>query len=167
MTDVLRWPLRILAYAAFMGAIGYLSIFPRYAYSPPDMAEIKVSLSHAADRVEPCRRLTPEQVAALAPNMRRSEQCERERLPLTIELDLDGQAMLQIEAPPSGVWSDGPASIYERFQVKPGPHRLTARLRDTGRSDGWDYTHTEDVILRPGRYFTVTFKAATGGFVFR
>jgi hypothetical protein len=131
------------------------------------MAAIKLSLSHPADRVEPCVQLTPEQIAELAPNMRRVEQCERERLPLTVRLEIDGELLAQIEAPPSGLWNDGPSSVYERFEVAAGRHTITAKLRQSARPDGWDYEHSEDVTLAAGRYFTITFRAETGGFRFR
>ncbi len=167
MTDVLRWMLQFAAYAGFAAAIGYLSILPRYEYAAVDMTEVKVSLSHAADRVEPCVKLSPQEIAALPPNMRRTEQCERQRLPLTVELDVDGETVLHVDAPPSGLWSDGPASVYERFSVTPGTYRITARLRDSARPEGWDHMHTEQVVLEAGRYFTVTFKEEAGGFHFR
>ena len=99
--------------------------------------------------------------------MRRTEACERERLPLVIELDVDGEAVINLTAQPSGLWNDGPASVYERFDVAPGPHTISVRLRDTARTEGWDYEKTGNVVLEPGRYFTVTFKQATGGFNFR
>lgn len=167
VVKLFRWPVCILTYVAFGAAVGYLSIAPRYDYASAEMAQVKVSLSHAAERVEPCVQLTPQQIAELAPNMRRTEQCERQRLPLTIELDVDERTVLRLVAPPSGLWGDGPSSVYERFTLAPGAHRITARLRETDRSEGWDYTHTEDVTLRAGRYFSVTFKAETGGFKFR
>ncbi|MDH3848003.1 MAG: hypothetical protein OEV05_09440, partial [Gammaproteobacteria bacterium] len=62
---------------------------------------------------------------------------------------------------------DGPASVYERFEVAPGTHTIIARLRESDRPDGWDYVHSETVTLVAGRYFTVTFRAETGGFSFR
>ena len=99
--------------------------------------------------------------------MRRTETCERERLPLILELDIDGETLLNLQAEPSGLWNDGPASIYERFEVAPGAHTITARLRDTARTEGWDYVSTETLELRPGRYFTITFKPENGGFNFR
>lgn len=167
MAKGFRWTLQLVAYAGFAVAIAYLSVLPEYDYSLADMSEIKVSLSHAANRVEPCVRLTPQQIAELAPNMRRTEECVRQRLALAIEVDIDDQTVLRLEAPPSGLWGDGPASVYERFSVPPGNHRIAARLRDTARPEGWDYTHSEDVVLEAGRYFTVTFRAETGGFIFR
>ena len=53
------------------------------------------------------------------------------------------------------------------LELPPGEYRITARLRDSARTDGWDYTLTEDVVLEAGRYMTVTFKAETGGFSIR
>ena len=167
MANVYKVTLQVLAYLGLVIVVGYLSASPAYNYADADMATIKLSLSHAADRVEPCVRLTPEQIAELAPNMRRVEQCERERLPLTVRLEMDGELLQEIEAPPSGLWNDGPASVYERFEVEPGRHTITARLRKSSRPDGWDYEYSEDVMLVADRYFTITFRAETGGFRFR
>ena len=167
MTRSLRMVSQVILYAAFAIAVGWLSVMPAYDYASQDVSSIKLSLSHATERIVPCVRLTPEQIAKLAPNMRRVEQCERARLPLHVEIDIDGETVVAVQAQASGLWNDGPASVYERFDVAPGPHTITARLRDSARDDGWDYTHSEDVVLEPGRYFTVTFDAATGGFHYR
>ena len=167
MNSLLRIALQVLTYAAFMLIVGYLSASPAYDYAAGEKATVKLSLSHAANRVKPCVRLSPAEIAELAPNMRRPEKCERARLPLTVELEIDGEIVKRIEAPPSGLWSDGPASIYERFEVAAGMHTIVARLRESDRLDGWDYTHAEDVALLAGRYLTVTFRAETGGFSFR
>jgi len=167
MPDLRKIPLQVVAYAAFAALLGYFATSPHYQYSDPGMASVKISLSHAADRVEECVPLTQEQIAELAANMRTTEACERQRLPLFLELDVDGSRVFAIEASPSGVWGDGPASVYERFDLAPGAHEISIRMRSTARADGWDYTKTDTVDLEPGRYFTVTFKAATGGFNFR
>jgi hypothetical protein len=84
MAKVYKATLQALTYLGFVAVVAYLSASPAYDYANADMAAIKLSLSHPADRVEPCVQLTPEQIAELAPNMRRVEQCERERLPLTV-----------------------------------------------------------------------------------
>lgn len=167
MISALRILLQIVLYAAFAFVIGWLSIMPPFQYASGSMATIKLSLSHATERVEPCVRLTPEEIAKLASNMQRTMSCVRARLPLTVEIDIDGSNTVQVEAQPSGLWDDGSASVYERFDVAPGEHRITARLRDSGRTDGWDYTYSEDVTLEPGRYFTISFRPETGGFHYR
>ncbi len=167
MINVLRYLLQVIAYAVFAIVVGYLSFWPRYQYASADVATIKLSLSHATERVVPCVELTPQQVAELAPNMQRTQSCERQRLPLILQLSIDGEITFEHEALPSGLWEDGPASIYQRFDLEPGAHTIMVHLRDTAREDGWDYTHTEDVTLIAGRYMTITFKAENGGFAFR
>lgn len=167
MISGLRIVLQILTYAAFVFVVGYFSFWPRYEYASSGDAVIKISLSHATNRVKPCRTLTAEELAALAPNMRQPERCERERVPLTVELEIDGDTITTLQAAPFGIWNDGPSSVYQRFDLHPGRHRVVARLRDTAREDGWDYSKTEDIDIEAGRYMTITFKAETGGFIFR
>lgn len=167
MSSVAKLVVQAIAYIAFAVFLGYLSASPGYDYGRADMATVKLSLNHAANRVKPCVRLTPQEMAELPPNMRVPEKCERERLPLSVELEIDGETLVSVLAPPSGLWNDGAASVYERFDVEPGQHTVTARLRDTNRSEGWDYVYTETVNLAAGRYFTVTFRPETGGFSFR
>ena len=167
MHSVLKYAMQFVAYAAIAVSLGYFATLPSYRYGDAGQASVKVSLSHATDRIEPCVQLTPEEIAELAANMRRAEVCERERLPLILELDIDGETILSLTAEPSGLWNDGPSSIYERFEVAPGEHLVAARLRDTARTDGWDWEKSEKVDLQAGRYFTITFKPETGGFNFR
>lgn len=167
MRNVSRYLLQAAAYATFAFVVGYLSFWPRYEYAAPEMAVVKLSLSHATERVEPCVQLTPQQIAELAPNMRRTQACERQRLPLLLQLDVDGEITIDQQVAPSGLWEDGPASVYERLNLHPGAHSITVRLRDSARVVGWDYTHTEDVVLEAGRYLTITFKPETGGFAIR
>lgn len=154
-------------YVAFAAFVGYLSVAPAYQYGDPDLAVIKLSLSHAADRVKECIRLTPQEINERAIQGQRINECERKRLPLAVELDVDGTTILSLTAIPSGLWQDGPASIYERLAIDAGAHTITARLRDSARETGWDYEHTAAVNLEPGRYFSVTFRAENGGFEFR
>ena len=167
MTEVLKWLTHIAAYALFFAGIGTLSVWPSWEHADESLAQVKLSLSHAAERVEPCVRLTPQEIADLPPNMRRTEECGRERLPLIVELDVDGETVLSIEAAPSGVWNDGPASIYRRFAVAPGTHDIAVRMRDSADGEQWDYILEDSVVLEAGRYFTITFAAETGGFRFR
>jgi hypothetical protein len=75
--------------------------------------------------------------------------------------------VLSLAAVPSGLWNDGPASVYERLTIDAGVHTITARLRDSARETGWDYEYSATADLAPGRYFTITFRAENGGFEFR
>lgn len=167
MSSLLRHLSQVLCYALFAMGIGYFSVAPEFQYASPEVATAKLAFSHAAERVVPCQQLSPEEVAALAPNMRRTESCERARLPLIVELRVDNELVLTREAPPAGLWGDGPASVYEKLDLAPGTYTFDVRLRDSARDSGWDYSYAQEVSLVAGRYVSITFKAETGGFEIR
>jgi len=101
MTLVPEFVGRLLALAAFAVLVGYFSNAPAYRSFPADAALVKLSLSHAGARKVECRRFTPEEIAALAPNMRRPLDCPRERVALRVELDIDGHNLYAASVPPS------------------------------------------------------------------
>ena len=148
-------------------ALGFFSNRPSYTHFPTDLAQIKLSIAHGAKSKAPCRQLTPEEMDALAPNMRRQTVCERERLPVAIELTLNGDLLYQAKLPPSGVAGDGPSRVYQRFAVAPGRHELVARLRDTDRDEGYDYEKRAEIELAAQQSLAIDFRAETGGFIFR
>lgn len=155
--------MQILAYAAFAAAVGYFSRAPSYAYADPENAVLKLSLSRATARVEPCVQLSPEEIAQLSPNMRRELQCERERRPLTLEVSLDGEPLVSIEQQPSGIWRDGQVSIYSSHVLRPGARRLRVQLAESGPGNGdWSETLDEQVVIEAGRYYTVTWRDEDG-----
>jgi hypothetical protein len=167
MTKPLNLIGQVIAYAVFAAMLGYFSAAPAYVHRDPSMAQIKISFSHAAQRIGECRRLSPEEIAKLAPNMRRPLDCPRGRLPILIELDLDNQPLYRGVLPPTGLARDGSATIYQRFSVKPGKHHLVARLRDSKRTSGFDYESAADIELVPQQNFVIEFRAETGGFIFK
>ncbi len=158
---------QIAAYALFAAVIGYFSLAPAYTHLDPGLALVKLSFSHAARLKGECRRLTPEELAKLPPNMRRPLDCPRERLPVVVELALDGRPLYRAELPPGGLARDGTATVYRRFAVEPGRHVLAARLRDSARAEGFDYERTAEIELRAGQNLAVDFHADRGGFVFK
>ena len=166
MRQLIGIVLQALFYIGFMAVVGYFSTRPAYTHQDPSLALVKLSFSHAGERKEDCRQLSPEEIANLAPNMRRPMKCGRERVPLHVELLLDGRMIYSAELPPSGLAGGGESSAYQRFPVPPGTHRLTARLRDTRREHGFDHERTETVTLSPRQNFVIDFKADTGGFTF-
>ena len=165
-----RHPLRLvgqlLAYGGFAFVIAYFSASPAYQHSDPEKAQIKISFSHAGARKEECREISPAEMAKLPPNMRQAMDCPRRRIPVVVEVTLDGALLFQGEREPTGLWRDGPSTFYERFAVDAGTHTLSARLRDSARNDGFDYEKTADIVILPRQNFVIMFKTETGGFIF-
>ncbi len=167
MTTPLALAGQFITYVLFALLIGYFSAAPAYVHVDPRKAVIKLSFSHAGASKQECRRLSPDEIARLAPNMRRPLDCPRERVPLFIELEMDGHPLYRASLPPSGLAGDGSASVYQRFTVEAGRHELTARLRDSRRTEGFDYEGRAEVVLGPEQNFVIDFRAETGGFIFK
>ena len=165
-TRVLRTVAQIALYAGFAFVVVALSSWPPYARIDSDNAVIKLSFSHAGERREPCRTLSPEELAALAANMRSGVDCPRERVPVVVELEIDGEHIYRAALAPSGLAGDGPSSVYERFEVPAGHHRIRVRLRDTVRESGFDHEGAADVVLAARQSFVIDFRAELGGFQF-
>ncbi len=154
-----------LAYGAVAVLLGYFSTSPAYERFPADKAQLVLSFTHIGQRATPCRKLTREEIADLAANMRRAEVCERERVPLYVELGLDGELIYSADLPPTGLSRDGAAQVHERFTVAPGQSRLRLALRDSARETGFDYESELAIELRPGQTLVVDFRPEFGGFL--
>jgi hypothetical protein len=166
MKQALRVVLQLALYAPLMAIIGYFSSQPQFAPIADDEALVRLSIVHAAERKEPCRERTPQELAKLAPNMRAALDCPRERSPLLVELELDGKVVFRREVQPSGLQRDGAAAVYQRLPVPAGTYVVVARLRDRAQGD-FNYVRRESVVLAPGSALLVDFAAARGGFEFR
>lgn len=190
LKTILRYSGQALFYGLFVAFIGYFSAAPAYVHFPPDQALIKVSFSHAGQPLEECRVRTAEELEKLPPNMRVPVLCGRERSPVSFELELDGRTIYRAVLPPRGLSRDGASTVYQRFPVPAGKHRLRARLKDnfarsekeppkagagresaTGghgvRVPDFNYTKEAEVTVAPGQVFVVDFNARAGGFVFK
>jgi NAD-dependent dihydropyrimidine dehydrogenase PreA subunit len=162
-----RIALQAVALSAVALALGAFSVWPRYRQLAADAGVVKLSFSHPAERREACARLTPEEMARLPINMRVRTDCRRDRWPVSVELRLDGQLLYAASHAPAGLQHDGPSSVFRQFAVPAGPHVLDVRMRDSGRSGGYDAAATQSVQLSAGQSLVVDFDNATGRFTFR
>ena len=162
----LRFAAQLALYAPLMAILGYFSTAPGFTVVAPDQALVRVSFIHATERKQSCRERSAEELARLAPNMRASLDCPRERSPLRVEIELDGEVVLRREVQPSGLRRDGNAVVYQRMTLPAGRHRIVARLRDRPEGD-YNYVSEQTLELAGGRVLLIDFNAARGGFVFR
>lgn len=165
MRKVIRYTLQAVAYGAFAAFIAYFSTSPPYRLRGEGNAVVKLSFSHSAQLVHPCRERTDAELAKLAPNMRTKMDCRRERAPVTIELDMDGNPLYRITTQPTGLHQDGAATVYRRLEVPAGRHLFHARLAD-GPDGSFKYSRDIDLELVPGAVIIVDFLTGEGGFVF-
>ena len=158
-----RWLGQALLYALFAVLIGVFSRWPPYHHLGADQALIKLSFVHHGARVSECRTQSAAELAKLPPNMRAPMQCPRERVPVIVELDLDGKPAYRQVAVPSGLSRDGASTVYHRVQVSAGEHRIAVRIKDSAGPGGFDHTREASVTVRPGHVLVIDFDAEKGG----
>lgn len=141
---------QILTWAALGAFVAALAQGPGFAPYGHDQALIKFSLAHLSERLVPCRKLTEAERQELPPTRRVSELCERGRAPTIIELELDGEMLIDRRIEPAGLSDDGRAYYLEFFPVPAGEHELMLRLRDTPRNHGFDIERKLTLQLAPG-----------------
>ena len=165
MSSVRHIILGSLVSIAIATGAALLSARPAITVLPDDTAVITLSISHAGARN--CRDRTDEEMAKLPANMRRREVCERRRLPLLLEMDIDGATVLAEVLPPGGIAGDAASNLHRRFSVPAGSHEIALRLRDSDRAEGFDHTARRIVDLAAAQNLAIDFRAEDGGFRIR
>lgn len=163
----MKYIVQTLAYAAFAAVVGLLSVWPGYELLGDEQAMISLSFSHAGRRIEECRRLTREELNELPPNMRKPSDCPRERHPITVQFRLDGAVVYQDTLPPSGLWSDGKATVYRRLTIDAGEHALIIGMGESGRDNGIDFELRTIRDIAPGQNLVIDFDEVQQTFIIR
>lgn len=166
MSRIFRTLGQVAVYILIAAILGTFATWPGWQRFPEDQARITLNFSHGGQRVSECRRLTAAEIAELPANMRRPTDCPRGRLPLRVELYLDDELIFRDSLAPSGLSGDGPSQIHRRFVVEPGEHRLTVRMADSARTEGFDFERSEIIELRERQDLVVDFRSEAGGFLF-
>ena len=148
---------QVVAYGLFVAVVGVFSVWPGYRLLDEQEAIVSLTFSHAAQRVEECRRLSQEELNALPPNMRKPDECPRERHLVHVDMRFDDRVVYSETALPSGLWKDGKVNVYRRTTIDAGEYALFIGMNDTGSSDGYDYERRQDVTIVPGQNLVVTF----------
>lgn len=167
MMRLLRLAGQFVIIAALFAGVAWLSDRPVYRQIPENSGIMMLTFVHGADRKGECRRLTPEEIAKLPPNMRRVLDCPRVRRSLYVELDIDGRRIYAADLPPTGIAGDGPSRVYQRFVMPAGRYDVAVRMRDTARADGFDHERRGTVDFAPSQMFVIDYRPESGEFIFR
>ena len=138
------------AWTLFAAVTGAFAQWPAYSPLPWEHGELKLSMAHLTERVEPCVQLSPEEIAALPPNMRAPEQCARARVHAVVQLLVDGEPLLDTTVRPVGLARGGRAYLQANWGLPAGDYILELRLRDTPRDEGFDTVQHFPLSLAAG-----------------
>lgn len=160
---VVRTAGQLLLYAAFAAFVGAFSAWPPYRHLEPDQALLRLSFKHAGKFATDCRSRSPEELAKMPEQLRAALDCQRERSPVRIRVELDGRALYDEAFAPAGLRRDGAASGYHRLPIAAGEHLLKVQVNDDVRVKGFNYEREARVAVRPGQVVLVDFIADRGG----
>jgi hypothetical protein len=166
LNKIVNYALQAVCYLAFIAVVGYFATSPPYVHLPAGQALVKLSFQHAGQRKEACHERTPEELAKLAPNMRAASVCPRERVALTVEVEMDGKPLFALVAQPTGLSKDGAVAVYRRIAVAAGEHRFVAKMKDAVAGD-FGFVGHRTIELKPGQLLVIDFDTKAGGWVFR
>lgn len=167
MSRVLRTAGQFVVILALFAGVAFLSDKPVYHQIPANSGVMMLTFVHSADRRGECRRLSPEEIAKLPPNMRRVQDCPRVRRSIYVELDVDGRSVYGADLKPTGIAGDGPSRVYQRYVLPAGKHDVAVRMRDTARSDGFDHERQGIIDIAPAQLFVIDYRPESGEFIFR
>ncbi len=166
MADISNKPLRFLLqainYSVFMGLVWYFASAPAVRLIGEDEARVTIAFAHAGQLREPCRKLSQEELNKLAPNMRKLEDCPRERSPVIIEASLDGEVVYDASLAPPGLFGDGGVDVFYSAKITAGEHHLTLKMNDSVRIEGFNHSHEETVTIKPAEILLVGFNQKEG-----
>jgi len=158
----IRYLLQAINYSVFMGLIWYFATAPSVQLLAEDEAVITIAFAHAGEIREPCRKLSSEELAKLAPNMRKPEACPRERSAVTIETLLDGMPLYSASLPPAGLFGDGGVDVYYSKKIPAGEHQLTLKMNDSVRIKGFNHRLEQQIKIEPAQILLVDFDPRHG-----
>lgn len=120
-------------------ALATLTALSRTPYREPgaDDAVLRLSWRVRGIRVRECRTLTPEELDALPPHMRRPEVCEGRIAPYRLRVRVDGRVLTDTLVHAAGAREDRPLYVFREFRVVPGVHRVDLLfVREAGQGEG-------------------------------
>lgn len=130
-----------------------------------DGAVLRLSWRTRSERVQSCRRLSPEELAELPEHMRRTEVCEGRVLPYTLTVAVDGRTLVDDTVRGGGARGDRPIFVLRELPLAPGEHDVRVsfvRQGEAGSSAHAQATPARMEIrrrerLRAGEVLLVTY----------
>jgi hypothetical protein len=112
-------------------AIGILSQAP-YTADRMEHAVVRLAWRARGQRVEECRRLTPDEIERLPAHMRQEERCEGRVLPYRLQLAIDGARVMDELVHAAGARHDRPLFVYRELAFEPGTHTILVTFTREG-----------------------------------
>jgi hypothetical protein len=94
--------------------------------------------------------------------MRKQVNVSRERVPVRLKIQVDGQTLFDQSVRPRGLRSDGPSIAVARFPVSAGRHEIKVDLADTADTNAWTKSWNQTVEFQTNQIRVVLFETKSG-----
>ncbi len=158
----LSYLLQAINYTVFMALIWYFASAPSIRVIDAGEAMFTIAFGHAGETIEPCRRMSQEELSKLPPNMRKPQECPRERSPIHIEVHLNGEQLFKKSLIAPGLYNDGSVNIYHSQKIPAGKHQVKIKMDDSVRKEGFDHTFEQDINIAPTKILLFAFDSQRG-----
>lgn len=147
--------------AIVLGAVTWL--FSNLPYRTPHSPEpeLVVSFNHHGAIVD-ARKLTKEELDKRLPHMRAQVNVTRERVPVRLRVQVDGQIVHDHSYQSKGLSHDGPSMAVVRLPVAPGQHKVQVELADTADAAQFTQRWSETVAFPENHLRVVLFDTKAG-----
>ena len=151
------------AIAVTVGLCAVTFAFSNLPYRTPHspQPELVVSFNHSGALLE-ARKLTKEELAKRLPHMRAQVNVTRERMPVRLRVQVDGETVFDQSFQPKGLSHDGPSMAVVRLPMRIGTHQVRVELADTADSEVWTKLWNERVEFQESRNRVVLFDTKAG-----
>lgn len=163
---MIRYARQLGAYVAFAVFIVWFANGPAFQVLKPQEAMVSLTFSHAGQRIGECRTLSQDELNTLAPNMRKPNDCPRERHPVRIRLTANDDLLLEETLLPSGIWRDGKSNVYLRMTVTSGEYQFLVAMNDSGSDNGFDVEEVATVSVAAGQNLVISYDELRETFTF-
>ena len=167
MNKAIKIVMQALSYTVFCLIIYFLSTQPAYNYLEQDQAEIKLAFKHASQRIKPCIKRTRKELLKLPPNMRKANDCTRERAVVQVKITLDGEVIANKEFIPPGLHQDATVFAYSKLPLPVGNRLLEVSMRDSARTEGYDYHLEKRLNITTGQALVIGFDGISKQLTFK
>lgn len=99
---------------------------------PANSAEVRLAWRFRSDRIQQCRKFTPEELAKIPAHMRLKEDCQRRLRPYRLEVALDSDAAGVDTIHAGGAEEDRPLYVFRRLATSGGRHRVRVSFAPLG-----------------------------------
>ena len=162
---IVRYLLQGVNYTVFMTIIWYFATSPSVRVIADNEAMFTIAFGHAGETREPCRKMSAEELAKLAANMRAAEDCPRERSPVAIEVRMDNKLVYEETLAPPGLFNDGGVNIFYSHKIPAGSHHFEIKMDDSVRSAGFNHTFAQNIEIEANKILLFGFEPDQGFYV--